>query len=125
MLLKELCKSKVWSGCVVKDKFKQFISLSYFPVPIVPFHDTTETTKVHGYTIPKRTLVVISQYSINMDSNHWPEPHTFLPDRWLDADGKYVKNDKFLGFGIGNFYQTLPVLKNIFTQYYRFRPIGL
>ena len=35
------------------------------------------------------------------DPNHFSDPMEFNPARFLDADGKFVKNERMVPFGIG------------------------
>ena len=35
------------------------------------------------------------------------EPHTFNPSRFLDDQGNFVRNERVIPFGIGNFYHDL------------------
>ena len=36
------------------------------------------------YTIPEGAVVLLSQWVTHRDPRWWPDPHRFLPDRWLD-----------------------------------------
>jgi cytochrome P450 len=33
--------------------------------------------------VPRRTIVIMSQYVIHRDARFWPEAERFLPERWL------------------------------------------
>ncbi|XP_042884303.1 cytochrome P450 2L1-like [Penaeus japonicus] len=72
---------------------------------LVPFgimHSANEDTQLAGYTIPKGTAVTSAFSEIHFDSQHWDQPKKFMPERWLDAEGKFSgKRDGFLPFGIG------------------------
>jgi methyl farnesoate epoxidase/farnesoate epoxidase len=35
------------------------------------------------------------------DKEHWGDPEVFRPERFLDADGRFVKDDWLIPFGIG------------------------
>ena len=39
-----------------------------------------------------------------MDPKTFPEPSKFRPSRFLDDDGKLVKTDLVIPFGLGTFY---------------------
>lgn len=40
--------------------------------------------------------------SIHRDTRYWNNPEEFLPERWLDSDGKFVtKKEGFVPFGVG------------------------
>lgn len=43
-----------------------------------------------GHTIPAGSLVVYSQYVTHRLPEHWPEPTSFRPERWIDAAGQSV-----------------------------------
>ena len=35
------------------------------------------------------------------DPAHFKDPHTFNPDRFLDPEGQFVRNERIIPFGIG------------------------
>lgn len=39
--------------------------------------------------------------SAHMEESIWENPRKFLPDRWIDPEGKLIKRDETLGFGAG------------------------
>ena len=49
------------------------------------------------------TVVRANIWGILNNENVYPEPDIFKPERFLDADGNYVKPDpkQFINFGIG------------------------
>ena len=53
------------------------------------------------YNIPKGALVIANMWNVNMDPNEWPNPTEFRPERFLDSDGKIVRREKLIPFGIG------------------------
>jgi cytochrome P450 len=46
-------------------------------------------------------MVVINLYSVFQDREHWGDPEVFRPERFLDADGHFVKDDWMIPFGVG------------------------
>lgn len=48
------------------------------------FRYNSRTENWNGTTIPKNTRFVIPIFLIHRHPKHWPDPHTFLPERWLD-----------------------------------------
>ncbi|XP_050734563.1 cytochrome P450 2L1-like [Eriocheir sinensis] len=67
-------------------------------VPHVASRDTT----LGGYTIPKGAVINGTTFTIHRDPRYWDNPDEFLPERWLDSDGKFVtKKEGFLPFGVG------------------------
>ena len=73
-------------------------------VPLLLPHQTIRDTTLKGYHVPKKTTVFINQYRIHNNPKEWNEPKLFKPERFLDADGKFVgwtRTPAFLPFGIG------------------------
>ncbi|XP_047471897.1 cytochrome P450 2L1-like [Penaeus chinensis] len=65
-------------------------------------HCATRDTHFAGYTIPKGSIINSAAASIHFDSRYWDQPEKFLPERWLDKDGKFcTKREGFLPFGVG------------------------
>jgi len=69
--------------------------------PLTPLHRVTQDTKLNGYDIPKDTTVLISMWSVLSDRDHWGDPEVFRPERFLDSNGKFVKDEWMVNFGIG------------------------
>ncbi|OXA50570.1 Farnesoate epoxidase [Folsomia candida] len=70
--------------------------------PIVTPHALTETVTYKGYEIPKGSLVFINTWGIHRNKDHWGDPDTFRPERFLDQNGKVITNDEwFLPFSSG------------------------
>ncbi|XP_034044409.1 cytochrome P450 2U1 [Thalassophryne amazonica] len=70
-------------------------------VPLAIPHMATETTVFRGYTIPKGTVIVPNLWSVHRDPTVWENPDTFNPARFLDANGKLLRKEFFIPFGIG------------------------
>ncbi|KAI1799559.1 putative cytochrome P450 [Daldinia bambusicola] len=65
----------------------------YPPVPTgMPRQAPKGGATVMGKYIEEGTVVAVWQYAINHDENHWTDPYSFAPERFL-GDPKY-KNDK-------------------------------
>ncbi|RJE27307.1 Cytochrome P450 [Aspergillus sclerotialis] len=56
---------------------------------------------VDGHQIPKGTIVGVQNYSIHRDPGVFPDPESFLPERWL-ADDTSRQRAAFNGFGTGS-----------------------
>lgn len=70
-------------------------------VPMAVPHCASEDTTLLGYRIPKRTIIMPSLYSANMDPNHWADPYMFKPERFIDFKGKLIKNEVLMPFSVG------------------------
>ena len=64
-------------------------------------HCTSKDTRLMGYHIPKKTIVIPNLYSSNMDPELWTEPHIFKPSRFLDEAGNLFKNNGLMPFSVG------------------------
>ena len=42
-------------------------------------------------------------YSVHMDATFWKDPEVFRPERHLDNDGRIIRNDHLIPFGVGKF----------------------
>ncbi|KAI3352385.1 hypothetical protein L3Q82_005351 [Scortum barcoo] len=69
-------------------------------VPLAIPHMASETTEFRGYTIPKGTVVVPNLWSVHRDPTVWDDPDTFNPTRFLDKEGKLLRKECFIPFGI-------------------------
>ena len=83
-----------------------FISESMRFRPIVPVgipHKATVYEEVNGHQIPEGTTVIVLLHNALKDEKVWGDPHNFRPERFLDADGKYISkpNPLFVPFGDG------------------------
>ena len=68
----------------------------------IPHYALEDFTIGHGeYFIPKDTWVLPNLYEISKNPDAFQDPHTFNPQRFLDANGKFVKNGEFAVFGVG------------------------
>ena len=54
-----------------------------------------------GYTIPKGTVVLFSQYLLHRDARFFPDPERFDPDRWLPDRQKGRPKFAYFPFGAG------------------------
>uniref|UniRef100_A0AC34RHU4 Cytochrome P450 n=1 Tax=Panagrolaimus sp. JU765 TaxID=591449 RepID=A0AC34RHU4_9BILA len=70
-------------------------------VPLKIFSKTTKDVKIHGYKIPKGTGIVNQIGSVLEDERYFKNPEEFLPERFLDKNGKIFIPIEFIPFGIG------------------------
>ncbi|KAM8775027.1 cytochrome P450 2S1 [Rhynchonycteris naso] len=61
----------------------------------------TRTTSFRGYTLPQGTEVFPLLGSVLHDPEVFEQPEEFNPDRFLDMDGKFKKQEAFLPFSLG------------------------
>lgn len=41
-------------------------------------------------------------YSVHMDPEYWGDPENFRPERFINADGTFRKDERMIPFGKGN-----------------------
>jgi len=46
----------------------------------------TTDLELAGYRIPRKSIVLLSPYTMHRDAAWWPEPERFLPERWETED---------------------------------------
>lgn len=56
-----------------------------------------------GHVVPPKTHVGVNIYAMHHDEDYFPEPYTYKPERWLDADADTRRrmNEAFLPFSVG------------------------
>jgi cytochrome P450 len=73
-------------------------SMRLFPPVWVVGRRAAEDVAIGDIEVPRRTIVVMSQYVIQRDARFWPEPESFLPERWL---AEATDRPKFAYFPFG------------------------
>lgn len=61
-----------------------------------------EDVEIGGYTIPRGTVVLFSQYLLHRDARFFPQPERFDPDRWLPERQLARPKFAYFPFGGGN-----------------------
>jgi cytochrome P450 len=61
-----------------------------------------EDVEIGGYTIPRGTVVLFSQYLLHRDARFFPQPERFDPDRWLPERQQARPKFAYFPFGGGN-----------------------
>lgn len=69
--------------------------------PIALPHLASETCDFNGYTIPASTPIVFNLTGVLLDPVQFPEPNEFRPERHLDQNGQFVKNENLMPFSVG------------------------
>ncbi|XP_058164838.1 cytochrome P450 2D17-like isoform X1 [Dasypus novemcinctus] len=70
-------------------------------IPLGVRHITSRDTEVQGFLIPKGTTLILNLSSVLKDETVWEKPHRFHPEHFLDAQGRFVKQEAFLPFSAG------------------------
>ncbi|KAL6227068.1 hypothetical protein ACLB2K_001027 [Fragaria x ananassa] len=72
------------------------------PIPLL-LHETSEDAEVAGYSIPKKSRVMINAWAIGRDNNSWEDAECFKPSRFLKEGVPDFKgsNFEFIPFGSG------------------------
>ncbi|XP_050002610.1 cytochrome P450 2J5-like [Alexandromys fortis] len=60
------------------------------------------STRIHGYYVPKGTIILPNLASVLGDPECWETPQQFNPGHFLDKDGNFVTNEAFLPFSAGH-----------------------
>ena len=61
-----------------------------------------ERFEARGFTIPRRSVVLMSQYIMHRDARFFPEPERFNPDRWKAEIAALRPKFSYFPFGGGN-----------------------
>lgn len=69
--------------------------------PIAIPHKMMCDTEYNGYVIPKGVMVFPLISSVLIDPKLWKNANCFDPENFLDANGRFRKNDAFVVFGMG------------------------
>jgi cytochrome P450 len=72
-------------------------SLAFIGVP----HAAYEDVQLGGFTIPKGATVMPSLFHALYDPEHFKDPDLFNPDRFINAEGKFVNDERMIAFGVG------------------------
>jgi len=75
-------------------------SMRLFPPVWVVGRRSLEDVTIGEYEVPRRTIVIMSQYLIHRDERFWPDALEFHPERWLDEKAQATR-PKFAYFPFG------------------------
>uniref|UniRef100_A0A5F9DMZ7 unspecific monooxygenase n=1 Tax=Oryctolagus cuniculus TaxID=9986 RepID=A0A5F9DMZ7_RABIT len=71
-------------------------------VPLGVPHQTLRDIEVQGFLIPKGTMLFTNLSSVLKDEAVWEKPFRFHPGHFLDAQGRFVKQEAFMPFSAGH-----------------------
>ncbi|GMT23967.1 hypothetical protein PFISCL1PPCAC_28587, partial [Pristionchus fissidentatus] len=103
-------------------------------IPFLGFHRSTEDSVIGGKFIPKDTLTLPQIFSVMKDDDVFENPTEFLPERFLEKDGKTFDKkqiERLIVFGLGkrqcvgeglSLMELILVLATLILNY-RFEPI--
>ena len=77
--------------------------------PLALPHWISGDIEVNGVRLTKGTMVFPNLHRITRNPQAFPNPNEFYPERFLDTDGKYVKNELNIPFGIGKYVGNRPI----------------
>ncbi|KAK2663634.1 hypothetical protein Ddye_002208 [Dipteronia dyeriana] len=81
--------------CIVKE------SLRLHAPAMIP-RATTTGTKLEGYDIPAKTIVIINSWAIQRDPKSWDRPEEFIPERFANVSVDFHgQHNQFIPFGGG------------------------
>lgn len=74
-----------------------------FRLGVVPgmWRSTSEDAVYENYDIPKDTWVLLHFWAMSNNSDNWEDAREFRPERFLNSDGSFRKNDHLLAFSTG------------------------
>uniref|UniRef100_A0A452DKS8 Cytochrome P450 n=1 Tax=Capra hircus TaxID=9925 RepID=A0A452DKS8_CAPHI len=70
-------------------------------IPLGLPHMTTRDIEVQGFYVPKGTTLITNLSSVLKDETVWEKPFRFHPEHFLDAQGRFVKQEAFIPFSAG------------------------
>ncbi|KAM3834582.1 cytochrome P450 2J2-like [Vipera latastei] len=89
-------KKLPYTNAVIHE-MQRFKNVLLFGLP----RESTKDVMMKGYHIPKGTIILPDLRSVLLDPEQWETPEEFNPNHFLDKDGKFIKREEFLSFGIG------------------------
>lgn len=71
-------------------------------IPLLSPRESTQHTKILGYDVPAKTMVIINSWAIHRDPTLWEEPQKFNPERFLNCERDFRGHAlEFIPFGAG------------------------
>lgn len=82
-------------------------------VPLGLMHTALEDTEFKGYFLPKRTVLLFNLYEIHHNVEYWKDPQNFRPERFINEDGSFRKDDHVIPFFTGKRSCKIANAKNV------------
>jgi cytochrome P450 len=76
-------------------------SLRLYPPVWAMARETTRDVNLLGLAIPAHTQVILSQWVVQRDARHFPDPEAFKPERWLSGECRDLPRFAYFPFGGG------------------------
>ena len=54
-----------------------------------------------GHVVPNDAIYIFNLYAVHHNKSTWRDPENFRPERYLDENGKFIKNPQAIPFGLG------------------------
>ncbi|XP_062077877.1 cytochrome P450 CYP82J17-like [Humulus lupulus] len=92
-------KNLVYLQAIVKETLRL-----YPPGPLSVPHEAWEDCTVCGYSVPKGTRLFVNVWKLHRDPTLWPDPESFLPERFLTSHARVEgsgQHFEFIPFGSG------------------------
>ncbi|KXN81929.1 O-methylsterigmatocystin oxidoreductase [Leucoagaricus sp. SymC.cos] len=71
------------------------------PFPLTVPHVPEEDDLYKGYFIPKGSIVYPNVWAMTHDKTKFEDPDSFIPERFIDENGKLTEGHRSLAFGFG------------------------
>lgn len=70
-------------------------------VPAGIAHAVAKDVSLEGYFLPKGTHVYFYNYAVHYDPKYFEKPEEFIPERFISAEGKFIRDERVMPFGYG------------------------
>ncbi|CAG7832972.1 unnamed protein product [Allacma fusca] len=70
-------------------------------VPLGLLHTATDNFKFEGYFFPRKTIFLTNLHFIHQDPLYWKDPENFRPERFINANGQFQRDEHMIPFFIG------------------------